>query len=129
LQEPRILVQSLCEQEMAPRRSGDQLAIVTVSAAQAGPLTDALTQERYCVTQVDSDGGVLSEPTVSLFIGLEQGRLRHLLELVRSRCPSRRRLMPAHAETPLVEVQPMMVEVEVGGATVFVLDVERFEQL
>jgi uncharacterized protein YaaQ len=109
--------------------AGDQLAIVTVSAAQAGPLTDALTGEGYCVTQVDSHGSVLSEPKVSLFIGLSRERLPRLLEMLRKCCPSRRRLMPAHADTPLVEVQPMMIEIEVGGATVYVLDVERFEQL
>ena len=112
---------------MTPQDAGQQLAIVTVSAAQAGALTDALTDEVYSATQVDSDGGVLGEPTASLFIGLGGDRLPHLLTVVGRCCPSRRRLMPAHPEGALAEVQPMMVEVEVGGATVYVLDVERFE--
>jgi uncharacterized protein YaaQ len=113
---------------MTAQGSVDQLAIVTVSAAQARSLTDSLVEEGYSVTQVDSDGGVLTEPTVSLLVGLASDRLPRLLDLVGTRCPSRRRLMPAHAETPLVEVRPMLVEVEVGGASVYVVEVERFEQ-
>jgi uncharacterized protein YaaQ len=112
--------------------SGDainQLAIATVSGAQAGALIDRLTRDGFTVTRVDSSGGILHEATVSLLIGLEQARLSHLLALIRECCRTRRRFIPAHVEAPLLEIQPMLIEAEVGGATVYVLDVERFEQL
>ncbi len=114
---------------MTPQRAVDQLAIVTTAASQVTAVTDMLTGEGYSVTQVDSDGGVLSDPTTSLFVGLSRERLPRLLEIVRECCSTRRRLMPAHAEAAMVQVEPMVIEVEVGGATVYTLNVERFEQL
>jgi uncharacterized protein YaaQ len=107
----------------------NQLVIATVSGAQAGALTDRLTHDGFHVTQVDSSGGILYEATVSLLIGLNQARLPDLLEHVRECCRTRRRFIPAHVEAPLLEIQPVLIEAEVGGATIYVLDVERFEQL
>jgi len=114
---------------VTPRNAVNQLVITTVSGAQAGTLTDRLTRDGFHVTQVDSSGGILYEATVSLLIGLDQARLPHLLEQIRECCHTRRRFIPAHVETPMLEIQPMMIEAEVGGAAVYVLNVERFEQL
>jgi uncharacterized protein YaaQ len=107
----------------------NQLVIATVAGSQAEVLTDRLTRDRFYVTRIDSTGGFLHEATFSLLIGLDKARLPHLLERVRECCHTRRRFIPAHVEAPLLEIQPMMIEAEVGGATVYVLDVERFEQV
>ena len=107
----------------------NQLVIATVSGAQASTFTDALTRDGFYFTQVDSSGGILYEATVSLLIGLDHARLPRLLEQIRECCHTRRRFIPAHVEAPMLEIQPMMIEAEVGGAAVYVLDVERFEQL
>ena len=114
---------------MAPRNVVNQLIIATIAGAQAGVLTDRLIRDEFYVTQVDTSGGILREATNSLLIGLDRARLPRLLEHIRECCPTYRRFIPAHVEAPLLQVQPMMIEAEVGGATVYVLDVERFEQL
>ena len=107
----------------------NQLVIATVSGAQAGTLTDRLTRDGFYVTHVDSSGGILHEAAVSLLIGLDRARLARLLEHVRECCHTRRRFIPAHVEAPLLEIQPVLIEAEVGGATVYAVDIERFEQL
>jgi len=114
---------------VTPRNVVNQLVITTVSGAQAGALTDRLTRDGFHVTQADSSGGILYEATVLLLIGLDQARLPRLLEHIRECCPTRRRFIPAHVEAPLLEIQPVMIEAEVGGATIYALDIERFEQL
>ena len=114
---------------MAPPNVVNQLVIATVTGSQAGALTDRLTRDKFYVTRVDSGGGILREATISLIIGLDRARLPRLLKHVRECCPTQRRYIPAHVEAPLLEIQPMMIEAEVGGATVYALDVERFEQL
>ena len=106
----------------------NQLVIATVAGAQAGTLAERLTQDGFYSTQIDSSGGILYEATVSLLIGLDRTRLPHLLGLLRECCRAHRRFIPAHVEAPLLEIQPVMIEAEVGGATVHVLDVVRFEQ-
>lgn len=115
--------------DVVPGDAVNQLVIVTVTGAQAGALTDRLIHDGFCVTQADSSGGVLQEATASLLVGLERARLPRLLHHIRECCHTRRQFIPAHVEAPLFEVQPVMIEAEVGGATVYVLEVERFERL
>lgn len=114
---------------MSPYNHVNQLVIVTVASAQAGPLIDQLIQDGFYVTEIDSSGGILYGATVSLMIGFNHTRLPHLLEHIRDCCRTRQQFIPAHVEAPLLEIQPMMIETEVGGATIYVLEVERFEQV
>ena len=107
----------------------DQLAIANVASTQASELTERLTQDGFYVTQIDSSGGILYEATVTLLVGFDGTRLGRLLEHIRDCCRTHRRYVAAQVETPLIELQPMVIEAEVGGATAYVLNVERFLQL
>lgn len=114
---------------MSQNSTVNQLVIATVAGSQAGALTDRLVADGFYVTQIDSSGGILYEATVSLLMGLDRARLPRLLENLRECCRTQRRFIPAHVEAPLLEIQPVMIEAEVGGATIYVLDVVRFEQI
>lgn len=114
---------------MKPSQTINQLVLATVSGTQAGELINRLNRDRFYVTKIDSSGGLLYEATVLLLIGLDGIRLSHLLEHIRECCPTRRQFVPAHAETPFFAAQPVMIEAEIGGATIYVFDVERFEQI
>jgi len=107
----------------------NQIVLATVAGSQAGELTEQLLRERFHATQIDSRGGILHEATVSLLIGLDKTQLPRLLELLRKYCRRRRKFIPAHAEAPFFEAPTVMIEAEIGGATVYAFDVERFEQL
>ena len=113
---------------MTSLQSVNQLVIVTAAGEQAGDLMRRLTEGGFHFTQIDR-GGLFQEIPASLLIGLDRVDLSRLLALVRECCPTQRRFIPAQAETPWIEGVGMMVEAEVGGATICVLDVERFEQL
>lgn len=112
---------------MASSDSVDQLVIATVAGAQVGVLTDRLLRDGFHVTQV-SRGSVFDELPVSLVVGLNHGRLPLLLDHVRECCHTRLRYLPSQFDASTVPAMAM-IEVEVGGAVVYVLPVERFEQL
>jgi uncharacterized protein YaaQ len=114
---------------MAPSNTVNQLVLVTVASSQTGALVKQLTADGFYVTQIDSQGGLLYETTVSLLIGLDRTRLPRLLKHIRDCCKTRRQYIPAYAEAPMLEAQSVMIEAEVGGASIFVFNVERFEQL
>jgi uncharacterized protein YaaQ len=107
----------------------NQLVIATIAGGQAGDVIRTLVEEGFHVTRIDSTSGLLQEATVSLLIGLDRARLPHLLERIRNLCCPYTRYLPVHLEVTMAEVQPMMIETLVGGASVFVLNVERFEQV
>ena len=106
----------------------NQLVFVTVAGEQVSELTNRLIGDGFHVTQIDR-GGLFQEPPVSLLIGLDRTDLPRLLTRLRECCRIQRRFIPTQAETAWIEGLGMMIEAEVGGATIYALDVERFEQL
>ena len=89
----------------------------------------ALNAADYRVTRVASTGGFFSVGNTTLIVGGQDAHVESVIEVLKKTCERRTRLIPAGPN--IIESAAMMgafVEVEVGGATVFVLDVEHFEQ-
>jgi uncharacterized protein YaaQ len=114
---------------MTPSQTVNQLVLATVARSQAGVLLKRLTDDDFHVTEIASQGGLLYEATVSLLIGLDRSRLTRLLKHICDCCSTRRQYVPAYAEAPMLEAQSVMIEAEVGGASVLAFEVERFEQI
>ncbi len=104
------------------------LFVISVASEQAGELSQQLVRNKYYFTRVDSTGGLLEQATVSLLVGIDTSRRNALMEIIRSCCSTRRTYILARNEPPLLQGQPLMIEAEVGGAIVSVLEVELFEQ-
>ncbi len=108
-----------------------KLVIVVVQGSDADPLLEALTDRGFRATQIDSAGGFLRERNVTLMIGVDAARVAEVRATVKATCHSRTRFV--NPLMPIVEpgefYVPHPVEVLVGGATMFVLAVERYERL
>jgi uncharacterized protein YaaQ len=107
-----------------------KLVISIVNREDADGLLSALTEAGHKATLISTTGGFLREGNATVFIGTETEKLEEVLETVQHNCHTRTRLV-----SPLVPVTepsefyiPEPVELEVGGATVFVLDVEKYEK-
>jgi uncharacterized protein YaaQ len=107
----------------------DRLLIVTLLGEQATALVARLTGDGFYATEVNSTGGLLQDPQVSLLVGFDRGRQEKLLAHIRDCCRRHRRFIAAHLEGSSSLFQPAIIEAEVGGAVVYALDVERFERL
>jgi uncharacterized protein YaaQ len=107
-----------------------QLILAVVQDEDALPAIDALTGAGLRVTRINTVGGFLRKGNATLLIGVEQERLPQVLRLLSETCKTRTDLfLPAPPEefAGVVPIEP--IEVQVGGATIFVLDVERYERL
>lgn len=108
-----------------------KLVIVVVQGSDADPLLEALTDRGIRATQINSAGGFLRERNVTLMIGVDADRVAEVRATVKSNCHSRTRFV--NPLMPIVEpgefYVPNPVEVLVGGATMFVLAVERYERI
>ncbi len=107
-----------------------KLIISIVHRDDADGLLKALTDAGHKATLVSTTGGFLREGNATLYIGTEEDKIEEVLRLVKTNCHTRTRYVSPLA--PLTEPSefyiPEPVEVEVGGATIFVLDVERYEK-
>lgn len=108
-----------------------KLVIAVISSRDTSALLDALNREEIGATVINSTGGFLREGNTTLFIGVEEHTLPSLLDIVSRTCRTRTRLIspsvPAIESGEYLPTGP--VEVEVGGANIFVLPVERFERI
>lgn len=108
-----------------------KLIVAIVHAEDASALVDALLEGEYRATRLHSSGGFLKQSNASIIVGVEEERVDAVLAIIREQCHSRTQLV--NPMPPIMEpgefFLPYPLEVEVGGATVFVLPVDRFERL
>ncbi len=106
----------------------DRLILAIVQAEDADDAIEALTREGLRVTRLASTGGFLHQGNTTLMVGTTQARVEEALGVLRSVCRTRSAHVAVPAEPPSL-VHSYLIEVEVGGATVFVLDIAHFEQI
>jgi uncharacterized protein YaaQ len=107
-----------------------KLVVSIVHSDDAGGLVNALTEKGYRATTISTTGGFLREGNATILVGTEADKVEEVLDLIRQNCQARTRYI--NPLPPVMEpgelYMPYPVEVEVGGATVFILGVERFER-
>jgi uncharacterized protein YaaQ len=107
-----------------------KLVIAIVNSQDSRPLLDALMQQGHRATLISTTGGFLREGNATVFIGTPDETLEDMLGIIRQNCHTRTKYV--NPLPPVMEpgemYLPNPVEVEVGGAIVFVMDVARFEK-
>ncbi len=103
-----------------------KLILAIVQHQDASSLVDALTEQGFRVTRLSSQGGFLREGNVTLMLSVDDGQVNYVIKTVREHCSTRTRYvspMPPIAESGEF-YPPAPLEVQVGGATIFVLKAE-----
>ena len=104
---------------------GMRLVITIVQKEDEHQLTQALLEEGYSCTKIGSTGGFLRKGNATLMVGTEEAKVTALLQVITRTCHARSHLAPSCSlmESECDWDEP--IEVEVGGAVVFVLEVDR----
>jgi uncharacterized protein YaaQ len=102
-----------------------------VQGEDAQRTVEALTLAGLSSTRVSSTGGFLQQGNVTLLVGIDDSRVPDALRIIRENCRERTRyltpVLPTAAPGNFLAAFP--VEVEVGGATVFVVPVDSLEKI
>jgi uncharacterized protein YaaQ len=108
-----------------------QLVVAIVQAEDAAGLAGAPVQRGIGVTRIATAGGFLKVGNATILSGIREDRLAQVPAAIRTHCQSRTRLVTVLPAFPGPEgvYLPEPLEVEVGGATVFLLDVEQVVHL
>jgi uncharacterized protein YaaQ len=107
----------------------DQLVILIASGSQSDALMKHLTREGFHFTVIDSTNVMMQEPILCLLIGFFHPRRPALLDIIRKNCRPYRKFIPTQNLLPGELVNLPLVEARLGGALVYMVNVERFEQL
>ena len=109
-----------------------KLLITIVQNDDVSALTEAIVKSGHSATKLSSSGGLLRSGNTTLLIGVEDTDVEQMLEIIRSTCRERKITMPdtfGLSDTVMPYRFKGSYEVVVGGATVFILDVEKFIRL
>ena len=108
-----------------------KLIVAIVHNEDAGVLVDALLEREFRATRLHSSGGFLKQSNATILVGVDDLQVDDVMAIIRANCKSRTQVV--NPMPPIMEpgefFMPYPLEVEVGGATVFVVPIERFERL
>ena len=108
-----------------------KLIIAIVQDEYASRLINKLMNEGFGATKLATTGGFLRSGNTTLLTGVEDEKIETVMGIIEKTCKSRKQMAPVH--TPItgsagMYVPAYPVQVTVGGAIVFVLDVEQFHK-
>ena len=106
-----------------------KLVFAVIRDKDANEAISALNKGHIGVTKLSSTGGFLRDGNTTLMIGTEDDKVDECLALIASRAKQRKEVVPSTASYGIGVTTAYPLEVTVGGATVFVTNVERFEKL
>lgn len=104
------------------------LLIAVIQDQDLDSATESLQHVGASMTYLSSSGGFLGRRNVTLLIGLPSDKEENALIALHDACRQRVEYMTLPLEGSPMPM-PAPVPVTVGGATVFSLPVERFEQI
>ncbi len=120
---------------------GMKLVVAIVQNDDADDLIDSLTAADYRATRLASTGGFLRQGNTTIILGVPEQSVDAVLSIIEYHCHSRRAAVPNPFPTPsTISLEQIAgsadtgnqksgkMEIQTGRATVFVLNLERYER-
>ena len=92
-------------------------------------VTTSLTKHKF---RLSTPGGFLKKGNTTLMIVTEEARVDEAIDIIKKECGHHQKItinMPYVSGSSMVHCATMPMSVDVGGATIFVVDVERYEKI
>ena len=106
-----------------------KLVTAIVNKEDSKAVCNELLKAKFYVTRLATTGGFLMAGNMTLMIGTEDERVDECIACIAKCCKQRTEIVPGTASLGVGLESTMPIQVTVGGATVFVTNVERFEKL
>lgn len=107
-----------------------KLILAIVHSDDGNHVLDALNDAGFSVTKLATTGGFLRSGNITLLVGTEEARVEEAISIFKERCHTRTQTVTAPISAGMTGMYAMHpIEVQVGGATIFVVDVDRFEKI
>ncbi|MGX6979729.1 cyclic-di-AMP receptor [Vagococcus elongatus] len=108
-----------------------KLILAIVQDKDSQRLSNKFIDANVRATKLSTTGGFLKSGNTTFIVGIEDERVDEVLKLIKDTCESREQYLtaPIHLDTSIDSYMGgRPIEVQVGGATVFVMPVESFHR-
>ena len=106
-----------------------KLVLAIVSNDDSNAVSLSLTKAGYSVTKLATTGGFLKAGNTTFIVGVDDDKTDHVISLIAEKSSRRTQVIPSTASMDVGIYSSFPVEVTVGGSTIFVLSVDRFEKV
>ena len=106
-----------------------KLIFAIVSNDDSSAVSSALTKNGYSVTKLATTGGFLMAGNTTFISGVEDVQVDKVIEIISKQSSRRTQIVPSTSTMDVGMYSSFPVEVTVGGSTIFVLNVDRFEKV
>jgi uncharacterized protein YaaQ len=108
----------------------EKLLVIIAASDDADRLLERMIAAGYPATKISSTGGFLRRGSATILSGVGAGAVDKVLAMVRDECEPREEYIPVQTLPFPGSLPPSQgLQVRVGGAIVFVLDVQQFEKI
>ena len=105
------------------------MIMAVVSGDDSNAVSAALTKARFSVTKLATTGGFLMSGNTTFLIGVDDDKVSEVIDIIAKHSKKRKQMVPSAGMVDVGMYSAFPVEVTVGGAIVFVMNVERFEKV
>jgi len=116
---------------MSSGAEGDQrssLLLAIVQAQDIDAATRALNRLKMSVTRLPSVGGFLGRRNATLMIGVPPGKEEVVMDALQKNCRQRIEYIAVPLESAPLPL-PAPTPVTIGGATIFTLEIDHYEEI
>lgn len=106
-----------------------KLIFAIINNDDSHSVQSALTKSGFQATKLASSGGFLMAGNTTFMICSEDDKVDEVFDVIKHHSHKRQQFVPNSAALGGGAYTSFPVEVTVGGATVFVTDIERFEKV
>lgn len=106
-----------------------KLMFAIVNSDDSHAVSSAVTKAGFRATKLASSGGFLSAGNTTFMMCCEDEKVNEIIEVIRTHSRKRKQLVPSDIPLGAGTYSSFPIEVSVGGATIFITNIERFEQV
>ncbi len=106
-----------------------KLILAIVNDDDAAIVSGALSKAKFSATKLATTGGYLKAGNSTFIIGVEDELVDNAIEIIGANARKRTQIIQDTSPYGAINTMAMPLEITVGGAIIFVLDVEQFHKL
>lgn len=103
-----------------------KLVLSIVNNDDAAEVSAALTEGGFQVTRLATTGGFLKKGNTTFMTGTDDEKVDTVIDIISKKSSKRHQLLPSTLNLDMNLHSSLPYEVSIGGATIFVMDVESF---
>ena len=117
------------QEELNPVNQPMKLVLAIVNNDDSYSVSSSLTKAHFQATKLATTGGFLMAGNTTFIIGVQESRVEECIGIIKENSERRSQVVPSAPPFDMGFYTSFPLEVTVGGATIFVLDVEQFRKV